>query len=282
MLRDDYILTSEYILSLEIKYVDNIIFRSAEAEYLLHYNPYNDGLSFKRKPNKITKVNCYKIKNYEILTRVGEYNSFLKMNYHKYLISERLDTIKILDKELTNIDIRYISRHWLDYITIRNIIWQHNLRLIIYVTTQKLHKSSSRHLDDLISNGHIWLWRLIERFDIEYGVAFNTYAVKSLERYCWSYIARIKSKESTMQDISQYEFVSDDLIDQKESEDHIVKTINDMLTPREKFIVNRIYGLNELDKMTYDKIGEVIGVSKQRIYQILMDALSKLRKYLKP
>jgi RNA polymerase primary sigma factor len=50
------------------------------------------------------------------------------------------------------------------------------------------------------------------------------------------------------------------------------------LDPRERFIIRARYGFEELgDKPTFQRLGEQLGVSKERVRQLEQRALEKLR-----
>ena len=60
------------------------------------------------------------------------------------------------------------------------------------------------------------------------------------------------------------------------------ESVNRMLTgldDREKFIVQARYGFDDLgEKPTFQKLGQLLGVSKERVRQIEQRALAKLRE----
>jgi RNA polymerase sigma factor (sigma-70 family) len=81
------------------------------------------------------------------------------------------------------------------------------------------------------------------------------------------------------------EYSDDKLIDFNNSEEIIqdyekiefFKEIIEKLPPRTKFVIDKNFGLTEGIEWTYEKIGKTIGVNKERVRQIKLDALKKIR-----
>jgi len=61
----------------------------------------------------------------------------------------------------------------------------------------------------------------------------------------------------------------------------ILDIILEKLPPRNKEILIRYYGLNGNKKMTYDEISLFIGISKERVRQIRVESIKKLKKIIK-
>lgn len=61
-----------------------------------------------------------------------------------------------------------------EFLKIRNIIVEGNLRLVIFMT-HKCHKFNKYFLD-YIQNGNLGLMNAIEKYDLKYNVTFSTYA----------------------------------------------------------------------------------------------------------
>lgn len=54
------------------------------------------------------------------------------------------------------------------------------------------------------------------------------------------------------------------------------------LTPREQEVLRHRFGLDGADVLTLEGVGELLGLSRERIRQVERDALSKLRKQMRP
>ena len=82
-----------------------------------------------------------------------------------------------------------------EYITIRNEIVLHNVRLVWTVVHDSIHKTTSNpNMDDLFQTGCFGLIHAIDKFDVAFGTHFSTYAVNWIRQAIMRYLAR----ESTL------------------------------------------------------------------------------------
>lgn len=58
----------------------------------------------------------------------------------------------------------------------------------------------------------------------------------------------------------------------------IIKDILNKLTPREREIIKLRHGLDDLDEKTFEEIGKIFGITRQRANQIANDVYKKIRK----
>lgn len=80
------------------------------------------------------------------------------------------------------------------------------------------------------------------------------------------------------------DFISDDQSATPEEEashellkDHLAMTLEQVLTPREKIVLQMRFGLGDGHQYPLAKVGEVLGVTRERVRQIEVEALRKLR-----
>jgi len=59
--------------------------------------------------------------------------------------------------------------------------------------------------------------------------------------------------------------------------DHLALTLEQVLTPREKIVLQMRFGLGDGHQYPLEKVGEVLGVTRERVRQIEVEALRKLR-----
>tara|TARA_Y100000310_G_C20534518_1_gene740189 strand:- start:109 stop:930 length:822 start_codon:yes stop_codon:yes gene_type:complete len=62
---------------------------------------------------------------------------------------------------------------------------------------------------------------------------------------------------------------------------NLIKEALDSLTDREKYVVERRFGLNGTDKETLERIGEKFELTRERIRQVELEALNKIRIFFK-
>ena len=58
----------------------------------------------------------------------------------------------------------------------------------------------------------------------------------------------------------------------------IIKDILNKLTPREREIIKLRHGLDDLDEKTFEEIGKIFGITRQRANQIANDVYKRIRK----
>jgi RNA polymerase primary sigma factor len=140
-------------------------------------------------------------------------------------------------------------------------------------------------VDELLSEAHITLLRCVEIFDVERGYRFSTYATNAIRHNLNRYISRQhKARQATR------EYVPTDTIPAPECDNprrrereytdrmsRIVKWIH-KLDSREQTIVRSRFGLTQApEKVTLQSLADQLGLSRERIRQLEIRALEKLR-----
>jgi RNA polymerase primary sigma factor len=57
------------------------------------------------------------------------------------------------------------------------------------------------------------------------------------------------------------------------------KMVKSLLDPREQVVIRLRFGLDDEDPKTLDEIGKILGVTRERVRQIELTALKKLRAH---
>lgn len=175
----------------------------------------------------------------------------------------------------------------------RNILIEHNLRLVAHLVKKYENKNTS--IDDLISIGTIGLIKGIDSYKNNKGIKIATYAAKCIENEVLMFY-RIDKKnnknislnepigydkdgnEITFLDILKTpdpEYAS--IIHTKDNISHL-KEYFKLLTPREKKILIKRYGLNNNDEITQKEIAKEMGISRSYVSRIEKRALTKILK----
>ncbi len=152
-----------------------------------------------------------------------------------------------------------------------------NLRFVVTVANQ--YKDQGLSLPDLINEGNVGLIKAAEKFDEKRGSKFITYAVWWIRERILHALAEEQRQASRH------------LHDTLSSPDSLVapsglsvETIPaernhalSLLSERERFIIERTFGLNNQPEMTLEEMGESLGLSRERVRQIREKAIRKLR-----
>jgi RNA polymerase sigma factor (sigma-70 family) len=220
-----------------------------------------------------------------LLTPEEERSLFRQYNYYKYKadqLRKRIDLNNIRTSQLRRIEALLLQAN-----VVKNRIIRSNLRLVVSIA--KKHLGGPQSLFELISDGNVALMRAVEKFDYARGFRFSTYASWAIMRN----YARSVPKERYQLD--RFSTGNDEVLDiaaslrsydpNEVNIPELRESIEAMLahlSPRERTIVSEHYGLSEADSKTFDQLGQSLGISKERVRQIELQALKKLRRILKP
>lgn len=179
----------------------------------------------------------------------------------------------------------------------RNKLIEHNLRLVAHIVKKFDYKNVDQ--DDLISIGTIGLIKGVDSFSKSHGTKITTYCARCIENEILMYF---RSNNKTSKDISINESIGYDkegneitILDiLKMPSPDFVETINEkdnvkllkeyvkVLTPREKNILFKRYGIGENDEMTQKEIAKNLKISRSYVSRIEKRALMKiLREFMK-
>lgn len=172
----------------------------------------------------------------------------------------------------------------------RNKLIEHNLRLVAHII--KKYESSGEDMEDLISIGTIGLIKAIKTFNQDRGVKLATYSARCIENEVLMHLRNIKKLR---QEVSIYDPIGVDkegneisLMDVLTSDSEILEIIEarlqgeqikdkmDLLSVREREVVEMRYGLCNGLKETQRDIARKLGISRSYVSRIEKRALSKL------
>ena len=179
----------------------------------------------------------------------------------------------------------------------RNKLIEHNLRLVAHIV--KKYDKENKMTDDLISIGTIGLIKGVDTFKPSKNVKITTYCARCIENEILMYFRKnnkyskdISINEAVGFDKDGNEIEIGDIIkvdntdfcdtlDLKDNIKSLYKYIN-VLTPREKRIIIKRYGLDNTCEETQKTISRKLGISRSYVSRIEKRALTKLlREFLK-
>jgi RNA polymerase primary sigma factor len=229
------------------------------------------------------------LKRTPVLNREGELELFRRYNYLKYIAC--ITTAGMKPTRASSSQLEEIEGYLAEAEDIQRTIIDANLRLVVSIARK--HTRSGANLPDLISEGNVALMRAIEKFDYSRGFRFATFAswtiAKDFARRPPGRTAR-RDKETAAslarmrQDVREEETADLDAIER--AHQSLAQVITDELDQREQYVIlNRFGPIGQPIKKktkTLGQIGEELGLSKERVRQIELLALQKLRQSLSP
>ncbi|MDD4802919.1 MAG: RNA polymerase sporulation sigma factor SigK [Syntrophomonas sp.] len=172
----------------------------------------------------------------------------------------------------------------------RNKLIEHNLRLVAHIV--KKYDGSGEDLEDLISIGTIGLIKAIKTFNYDRGVRLATYAARCIENEVLMHLRNIKKLR---QEVSIYDPIGHDkegneisLIDILTADSEILDIIEarmqgekvkdkmDVLSEREREVIEMRYGILNGLKETQRDIAKKLGISRSYVSRIEKRAVNKL------
>lgn len=215
-----------------------------------------------------------------LLTPREESEFFQRMNYCKHR-AQSLQTRLKKSPELADELEDYLERAE----KLRNHIIQANIRLVMSIARR--FADARNTFDDLLSHGITSLLHVVEKFDYERGYRFSTYATCAIRRDLYRLVMKRKKDSQryatgTGEQLNACHDTREPLNPNAEGEwRQLSAAVTEMLgelDEREKFIVMRRYGLTETkSKASYSRLGQSLGISKERVRQLANRAMDKLR-----
>lgn len=273
------------VLSREIGFIPNPCFREFDADK--HWRRKLATSTYEVPQVRGSRLNLpahlERMCSCPLLSREEEGDLFRNMNYLKYRANALRSTLnenRPSVRKLDEIELLLDKAN-----EIRNRIVHANTRLVVSIV--KKSADPLNPFDDLLSEGIACLMNVVEKFDYDRGFRFSTYATMAIRRDVFRSVTR------SHRDRTRFATGATDLLDQQlDNESPEARTeaglrkidaglgkILSRLDDREQFIIKARYGFIDVGtKPTYAKLGETLGISKERVRQLQLRAMNKLRE----
>ncbi|MBR5087909.1 MAG: RNA polymerase sporulation sigma factor SigE [Ruminiclostridium sp.] len=177
----------------------------------------------------------------------------------------------------------------------RDALITHNLRLVVYIA--KKFESTGIGIEDLISIGTIGLIKAVNTFSPDKNIKLATYASRCIEneilmflRKANQYKSEISIEEPLNIDWDGNELLlsdvlgtEDDVVNENiesEAEKKLLLDSVARLPERERFIMEKRFGLIDGKEMTQKEVADLIGISQSYISRLEKRIIKRLRKEL--
>ena len=177
----------------------------------------------------------------------------------------------------------------------RNILIEHNLRLVVFLA--KKYENTTYDIEDLVSIGSIGLIKGINTYKIDKNIKLAIYASRCISNEILMFLRKNKRKkaEVSLEDALNYDAEGNELhledilgtdadLVPNEYEKQVDKEILSIeiedLPDRDKEIMTLRYGLNNTKEYTQKEVAEMLGISQSYISRIEKKVIRKLKQVM--
>jgi len=264
---------AKVILARKIDFIESEEFLVADAEQKIFDKPID--------------VTIAKETERTALTREQETDLFRKYNYLKYLACITRVGMKAASAASDKLEL--IEQYLAQAEAIKKTIIEANLRLVISIASK--HALKGGNLQELISEGNFSLMRAVEKFDYTRGFRFATYATWAISK-AFAHQEPGQAAGPDKMAIAEMENIQRDLrtpaaagvVAIERARQSLINVIKNNLDEREQYIIMNHFGLIgsviRKKKKTLKQIGDDLTLTKERVRQLELAALQKLRQML--
>ncbi len=271
----------------EITFVDNPVFRTPDsAARLQRQRPASLDETAAPASSEPGLAFVSGMVDARLLTPDEEVHLFTWMNFLKYRADHSRQRLDLNSPEESLVD--RVEADLREAVAVRNRIVRSNLRLLVALA-RKLADSIDQ-MSELIAEATVPLIRAVELFDVGLGNRFSTYATWAVRNHMLRCLKRrqLSLDRTAGHDPSWLDRLPDERshpdddarssIQRVESVRHLLTSLND----RERLVIAARFGLEGQPRgQSLQDIAERVGLSKERVRQIALTAIEKLRGIVK-
>lgn len=189
-------------------------------------------------------------------------------------------------------EIKYVTLSMNNDKNARNILIEHNLRLVVFLA--KKYDNTKTDLEDLVSIGTIGLIKAVNTYKLDKNIKLATYASRCIDNEILMYLRKNKRRkgEISLEDSLSYDAEGNELHLEDvigTSSDIVTKGIEDendrkalyeeisKLKGRDKKIMILRYGLFGNKEMTQKDVAELLNISQSYISRIEKKIIKRLK-----
>ena len=269
--------------AMPVEFMDSEEFRLEDAEAIICGEPpAYDKKASARVPKGLPAylAELYKV---PLLNKPQEQYYFRKMNYHRFRASELQASLNAGKANARTA--RRMEEFLHEANRVKNLLTRSNLRLVVSIA--KRHLKPGVNFFELVSDGNMSLIRAIEKFDYARGNKFSTYASWAIMK---NYARSVPAEHTRLDRFrTGYEEVfydsqdargnafADELVNKAQRA--AIMEILEELNGRERRVISYRFGLAKgTEPETLEQVGNRLGVTKERVRQIEVRTLEKLRR----
>ncbi len=180
-----------------------------------------------------------------------------------------------------------------DDVEARQILIEHNLRLVIYIA--KKFDGTNVDIEDLISIGSLGLIKAINSYNFDKNIKIATYASKCIENEILMHLRKISKQKNEVSldeplcvdgennELLLFDLISSENDDPEEDMNKSIekqilwKVLND-LTKREREIMILRFGLNGEEEKTQKEVADNLGISQSYISRLEKKTVKRIKK----
>ena len=225
------------------------------------------------------------LRNTPVLNREREVELFRRYNYLKYLASAARAGMKLAQVHSDRLN--EIENYLAEAEAIKKTIIEANLRLVVSIAGK--HAAGETNFQDLVSKGNFALIKTVEEFDYTRDIRFSKTAslniAKEYAKVSGKSTELTREKAGSLANILPFlKIAKADSAVIERARHSLVQVIKDELDQREQYIILNHFGLVgsliRKNKKTLQQIGQDLGLTKERVRQLELIALQKLRNSL--